>query len=161
LFLVATLSTRWDWYLTEEPTGKVVWCELSAEPSEGAQSAPQALLPRRMPREQQKHPVEAMRDPDVLRRLRDRLRDLSLARVTKERALQRQRCYWPVDRSVPPMGWIRDRYYSPALLHEGLLSVGWGWVTWAALSRGLSNNGTASGDSGLRTAGLPPPAVRM
>ena len=27
--------------------------------------------------------------------------------------------------------------------------------------RGLSNNGTASGDNGLRTAGLPSPAVRM
>ena len=56
LFLVAALSTRWAWYLTEKPTGKVVWCELSAEPpesSEGAQSAPQALLPRRMPHEQQ------------------------------------------------------------------------------------------------------------
>ncbi len=53
LFLVATLSTRWDWYLTQEPAGKVVWCELGAkppEPSEGAQAAPQALLPRRIPR---------------------------------------------------------------------------------------------------------------
>ena len=48
LFLVAALSTRWAWYLTEKPTGKVVWCELSAEPSElseSARSAPQALLP--------------------------------------------------------------------------------------------------------------------
>jgi hypothetical protein len=27
--------------------------------------------------------------------------------------------------------------------------------------RGSSNNGTVSGDSGLKTAGLPPPAVRM
>ena len=27
--------------------------------------------------------------------------------------------------------------------------------------RGLSNNGTASGDSRLKTAGLPPLAVRM
>jgi anti-sigma regulatory factor (Ser/Thr protein kinase) len=30
LFLVAALSTRWDWYLTEEPRGKVVWCQLQA-----------------------------------------------------------------------------------------------------------------------------------
>ncbi len=30
LFLVAALSTRWDWYLTQEPTGKVVWCEIEA-----------------------------------------------------------------------------------------------------------------------------------
>jgi anti-sigma regulatory factor (Ser/Thr protein kinase) len=34
LFLVAMLSTRWDWYLTREPVGKVVWCELGAEPPE-------------------------------------------------------------------------------------------------------------------------------
>jgi len=31
----------------------------------------------------------------------------------------------------------------------------------AASSRGLSNNGTASGGGGLKTAGLPPLAVRM
>ena len=82
LFLVATLSTRWDWYLTQEPTGKVVWCELGPEPpepSEGAQSASQALLPRRIPREPQHQPIEMTHDPDLLRRLRDRLRDLSLA----------------------------------------------------------------------------------
>ena len=73
LFLVAALSTRWDWYLTQEPSGKVVWCELRAEPPEppeGAQVAPQALLPRRAPREQQKQPIEAMNDPDLLRRVR-------------------------------------------------------------------------------------------
>ena len=34
LFLIAALSTRWDWYLTQEPTGKVVWCELGTEPLE-------------------------------------------------------------------------------------------------------------------------------
>src|SRR5581483_5913628 len=28
VLLVAALSTRWNWYLTEEPPGKVVWCEL-------------------------------------------------------------------------------------------------------------------------------------
>jgi anti-sigma regulatory factor (Ser/Thr protein kinase) len=82
LCLIAALSTRWAWYLTEKPTGKVVWCELTAEPpelSESARSAPQALLPRRVPREQQKQPIEVMRDPDILRRLADRLRDLGLA----------------------------------------------------------------------------------
>ena len=74
LCLIAALSTRWAWYLTEKPTGKVVWCELTAEPpehSESARSAPQALLPRRVPREQQKQPIEVMRDPEILRRLRD------------------------------------------------------------------------------------------
>ena len=40
LFLVAALSTRWDWYRTREPPGKVVWCELEAR------SAQQALLRR-------------------------------------------------------------------------------------------------------------------
>jgi anti-sigma regulatory factor (Ser/Thr protein kinase) len=28
LFLVATLSTHWNWYLTQQPAGKVIWCEL-------------------------------------------------------------------------------------------------------------------------------------
>jgi len=32
LFLVPTLSARWNWYLTEEPRGKVVWCEIEALP---------------------------------------------------------------------------------------------------------------------------------
>jgi anti-sigma regulatory factor (Ser/Thr protein kinase) len=30
LFLVTALSARWDWYLTKEPSGKVVWCEIEA-----------------------------------------------------------------------------------------------------------------------------------
>ena len=40
LFLVAALSSRWDWYRTREPPGKVVWCELEAR------SAQLALLRR-------------------------------------------------------------------------------------------------------------------
>src|SRR5262249_53426125 len=32
LFIMASLSTRWDWYPTQEPAGKVVWCELRVEP---------------------------------------------------------------------------------------------------------------------------------
>ena len=31
LLLVAALSARWNWYLTEEPPGKIVWCELAAD----------------------------------------------------------------------------------------------------------------------------------
>jgi hypothetical protein len=27
---VEALSARWDWYLTKEPNGKVVWCEIAA-----------------------------------------------------------------------------------------------------------------------------------
>jgi anti-sigma regulatory factor (Ser/Thr protein kinase) len=40
LFLVAALSTRWNWYPTQDPAGKVVWCELEAR------SVQQALLRR-------------------------------------------------------------------------------------------------------------------
>jgi len=36
LFLVAALSARWDWYPTEQPTGKVVWCELDVGRSDSA-----------------------------------------------------------------------------------------------------------------------------
>lgn len=32
LFLVATLSQRWSWYPAPRWVGKVVWCELSAQP---------------------------------------------------------------------------------------------------------------------------------
>jgi anti-sigma regulatory factor (Ser/Thr protein kinase) len=34
LFLVAALSTRWNWYPTKDPVGKAVWCELNANPPE-------------------------------------------------------------------------------------------------------------------------------
>jgi anti-sigma regulatory factor (Ser/Thr protein kinase) len=81
-FLVAALSMSWGCYLTQESPGKVVWCEIMAElpgPSPGTGPAPQALLPRRVQREQEKRPVEAMSDPAVLRQVRDRLRDLSRA----------------------------------------------------------------------------------
>jgi hypothetical protein len=30
LRLLAALGARWDWYLTNEPGGKVVWCQLGA-----------------------------------------------------------------------------------------------------------------------------------
>jgi len=40
-------------------------------------------------------------------------------------------------------------------------SAGLGALVAARKERGLSNNGTASGDSGLKSAGLPPPAVRI
>ena len=45
--------------------GKVVWCEM------------QGLLPGRAQREQETRQIEAMRDLDVLRRVRDRLRELA------------------------------------------------------------------------------------
>ena len=80
LFLVAALSACWDWYLTQEPAGKVVWCELEAdwpELPEVRGPASQPLLPRRMPRQVQVRPVVVMNDPDILRRIRDGFRDLS------------------------------------------------------------------------------------
>ncbi len=35
LFLVAMLSSRWNWYPTQDPPGKVVWCEMEAAGREG------------------------------------------------------------------------------------------------------------------------------
>ena len=77
LFLVEALSTRWNWYLTQEPAGKVVWCELVEDWSEGADgSTVQPLLPRRIAGTVQAQPATARHDLDVLRRTRDGLRDL-------------------------------------------------------------------------------------
>ncbi len=76
LFLVSALSARWNWYLTQQPEGKVVWCELEDErPGHGAidRSAGQSCLPRRIPGAVQARPAAASHDPAVLRRLRDGL----------------------------------------------------------------------------------------
>ena len=35
LFLVAMLSSRWNWYPTQDPPGKIIWCELEAVGREG------------------------------------------------------------------------------------------------------------------------------
>src|SRR5216684_2220302 len=70
------LSTRWDWYPTQDPPGKVVWCELATvPPTPAADVAPpaQATLPRRVPRSRPKPQAEIVTDLDILRRLRDRL----------------------------------------------------------------------------------------
>lgn len=76
LFLVAALSSRWNWHLTRQPTGKVVWCELEddqPEPAAGNGSAGYLLLPRRVPGAVQIRLAAARHDPDVLRRIRDGL----------------------------------------------------------------------------------------
>jgi hypothetical protein len=83
VLLVAALSTRWDWYPTEDPPGKVVWCELTAPPPEPAappaelaadtSSPPRESLPRRIPRARAKPQAEIVTDLDLLRRLRDHL----------------------------------------------------------------------------------------
>ena len=68
VLLVAALSTRWDWYPSQDPAGKVVWCELATAPPG------QASLPRRVPRARPKPQAEIVTDLDILRRLRDHLR---------------------------------------------------------------------------------------
>ena len=74
VLLVAALSTRWDWYPTQDPRGKVVWCELAtASAAPIAPPAPEPL-PRRVPRARPKPQVEIVTDLDILRRLLDRLR---------------------------------------------------------------------------------------
>jgi anti-sigma regulatory factor (Ser/Thr protein kinase) len=80
LFLVAALSERWSWFPTQEPAGKVTWCELDLvqleSPSEIDGSAAQSRLPRRGPCAVQVRSAAVMNDPDILRRLRDGLRNL-------------------------------------------------------------------------------------
>jgi anti-sigma regulatory factor (Ser/Thr protein kinase) len=79
LFLVAALSARWNCYRTQDPEGKVIWCEIEDErPERGAidRSAGPSCLPRRIPAAVHVRPAAARRDPDVLRRLRDGLRNL-------------------------------------------------------------------------------------
>ena len=80
LFLVAALSTRWAWCVTHEPMGKVTWCELDIDRLESSPeidgSAAQPCLPRRIPGVVHVRSAAVMRDPDILRRLRDGLRNL-------------------------------------------------------------------------------------
>lgn len=94
VLLVAALSTSWNWYLTEEPPGKVVWCELAvghsgpptqpqptqAQPTQPQRAQPtqpqrtqQPALPRRVPRARPKPQAEIVTDLEILRRLRDHL----------------------------------------------------------------------------------------
>ena len=73
MLLVAALSTRWDWYPTQEPTGKVVWFELATDPPARSADTPQSSLPRRVPRARPKPQAEIVTDLDILRRLRDHL----------------------------------------------------------------------------------------
>jgi hypothetical protein len=96
--------------------GRCAWCGAPGSPS--GRAACQVPAPLAIPAAgpvgaaawlsaaRRDHPAPA---DSPGRRLRDRLRDLSLARVAKERALQRLRCYRPVDRPVPPIRWICDR----------------------------------------------------
>jgi anti-sigma regulatory factor (Ser/Thr protein kinase) len=79
LFLVSALSARWNWYLTQQPEGKVVWCELEDERPDDVvsdRSPGQSYLPRRIPGAVHIRPAAARHDPHILRRLRDGLRNL-------------------------------------------------------------------------------------
>jgi anti-sigma regulatory factor (Ser/Thr protein kinase) len=80
LFLVAALSTCWAWCATQDPAGKVTWCELDIERLESSSeidgSAPQLRLPRRVPGAVRVRPAAVMNDPDILRRLRGGLHNL-------------------------------------------------------------------------------------
>lgn len=81
LFLLEMLSSRWSWGLTEEPRGKVVWCELDGLeiPDQEADTAgTRDSLPRRAPGTQQVRAVKAMNDPYTLRRVRNGLRRMDL-----------------------------------------------------------------------------------
>jgi anti-sigma regulatory factor (Ser/Thr protein kinase) len=80
LFLVAALSDRWAWATMQEPAGKVVWCELDIArleypPDIDGPAAP-PRLPQRIPGAVQVRPAAVMKDPDILRRLLDGLRNL-------------------------------------------------------------------------------------
>jgi len=74
------LSTQWGWAPAQDPAGKFVWSELDIlgpeSSSELDESAPQTRLPRRIPGPVQVRPTAVMSDPDILRRLRDGLRNL-------------------------------------------------------------------------------------
>ena len=80
LFLVAVLSDRWNWDSTQQPPGKIVWCELDTARLESTPDtdgpAGQSRLPRRKPGPVQVRSAGAMNDPDILRRLRDGLLNL-------------------------------------------------------------------------------------
>jgi hypothetical protein len=75
---VAELSKRWNWYTTRKPGGKVVWCVLEVPESTINEGGTQAsrTLPRRMPQVGLARPVAVMDDPEILRRVRDGLREL-------------------------------------------------------------------------------------
>jgi hypothetical protein len=85
-FLVASLNDRWNWRLTHQPEGKVVWCELSMRQEDsfkdsGAASS-YAALPRRATCARQVPSAGVISDPSILRRVRDGLRELADAGKT-------------------------------------------------------------------------------
>ncbi len=63
VLLVAALSTRWNWYLTEEPPGKVVWCELVTGQSGPPTQPPPTQPPPTQPQKTQPQKTPSPRRP--------------------------------------------------------------------------------------------------
>jgi Histidine kinase-like ATPase domain len=79
LFLVESMSARWD-YFHLSSGGKVVWCELdiARQASASDMTALLSSLPRRSRKGgQPSRPLKVMSDPEILRRVRDGLLALS------------------------------------------------------------------------------------
>jgi len=74
VFLVASMSARWD-YFRLPGGGKVVWCELDIAHQVSANDITIMLssLPRRNRSNQQARPLVVRTDPELLRRVRDGL----------------------------------------------------------------------------------------
>jgi anti-sigma regulatory factor (Ser/Thr protein kinase) len=74
LFLVESMSARWD-YFRLSGGGKVVWCELDIARQAAANDMTVLLssLPQRSRSSRQARPLEIMTDPELLRRVRDGL----------------------------------------------------------------------------------------
>jgi anti-sigma regulatory factor (Ser/Thr protein kinase) len=74
LFLVASMSARWD-YFRLSSGDKVVWCELDIARKVSANDVKVMLssLPQRSRGSRQVRPLEIMTDPELLRRVRDGL----------------------------------------------------------------------------------------
>jgi len=77
LFLMATMSRRWNYYHPKSG-GKVVWCEIDLPPwpTESVTTELPRVLPRRKRSTGPHHPAEVMRDPEVLRRVLEGLHAL-------------------------------------------------------------------------------------
>lgn len=77
LFLVAMLSDHWNWYPTQEPEGKVVWCELTVqEPGIRTGATSGTSLPRRTSPAQDVRPAQVVVDPHTQGRAWDGLREI-------------------------------------------------------------------------------------
>lgn len=70
LFLVATMSRRWNYYHPKSG-GKVVWCEIGTQqwPAEDDTAEFPRVLPRRTRYTGPTRPTQVMNDPELLRRV--------------------------------------------------------------------------------------------